>query len=393
MLMPSKMTYPGIHIDESTSGVHRIIGVATSITAFVGYTTIGPVNKAARISSFSDFEQKFGGLNRDSEISYAVQQFFLNGGKDAYVVRVVGSDGSPPNNASDIIGFYDKRTGIYALLDVDLFNILVIPRTALLTEQISIDIIGKAASFCEERRAFYIIDPDPAKNLTDIANWASNLSTSKNAALYFPPIMAEDPLENNHVRDMPPSGMIAGIFARIDSSHGVWKAPAGIEAVMKGTQGLKESIKDKENETLNRLGINCLRTFPIYNTVIWSARTRAGADSLASEWKYIPIRRMALFLEESLYRGLKWVVFEPNEEPLWAQIRLNVGAFMHELFQKGAFQGSTPIEAYFVKCDRETTTQNDIDKGFVNIIVGFAPLKPSEFIVIKIQQLADQIQT
>ena len=196
MLMPSKMTYPGIHIDESTTGVHRIIGVATSITAFVGYTTIGPVNKAVRISSFSDFEQKFGSLNRDSEISYAVQQFFLNGGKDAYVVRVVGSDGSPPNNASDIIGFYDKRTGIYALLDVDLFNILVIPRTALLTEQISIDIIGKAASFCEERRAFYIIDPDPAKNLTDIANWAPNLSTSKNAALDFPPIMAEDPLEN-----------------------------------------------------------------------------------------------------------------------------------------------------------------------------------------------------
>jgi phage tail sheath protein FI len=393
MLMSTKMTDPGIHIDEISSGMQSITGVATSIAAFVGYTATGPVNKAIRISSFRDFEQEFGGLDRDSEISYAVQQFFLNGGRDAYVIRVVGSDGAPPNNASDIIGIYDKKTGIYALLDVDLFNILAIPRTAQLSEQMSMDLISKAASFCEERRAFYIIDPDPNKTLSEIVNWASNVSTSRNAALYFPFIQAEDSLENNYLRNMPPSGMIAGIFARNDSNRGVWKAPAGIDVGMIGAEGLKEILTDAENGILNQLGINCLRKFPVYGTVVWGARTRAGADSMASEWKYIPVRRMALFLEESLYRGLRWVVSEPNGEQLWAQIRLNVGAFMHSLFQKGAFQGATPRDAYFVKCDRETTTQNDINLGFVNILVSFAPLKPSEFIVIKIQQKAGQIQT
>jgi phage tail sheath protein FI len=118
-----------------------------------------------------------------------------------------------------------------------------------------------------------------------------------------------------------------------------------------------------------------------------------GSDRLASEWKYIPVRRTALFLEESLYRGTQWVVFEPNDEPLWAQIRLNIGAFMQSLFRQGAFQGTTPRAAYFVKCDSETTTQTDINNGIVNILVGFAPLKPAEFVVIKIQQLAGEIET
>jgi len=144
---------------------------------------------------------------------------------------------------------------------------------------------------------------------------------------------------------------------------------------------------------LNLLGVNCLRTFPVFGNVVWGARTLAGADHLASEWKYIPVRRLALFIEESLFRGTKWVVFEPNDEPLWAQIRLNVGTFMHNLFRQGAFQGTTPREAYFVKCDKETTIQNDIDRGIVNILVGFAPLKPAEFVIIKISQIAGQIQT
>jgi len=144
---------------------------------------------------------------------------------------------------------------------------------------------------------------------------------------------------------------------------------------------------------LNPLGVDCLRSFPIFGNISWGARTLDGADQIASEWKYIPVRRFALFLEESLYRGTKWVVFEPNDEPLWAQIRLNLGAFMQGLFRQGAFQGQTPREAYFVKCDRETTTQADINLGIVNILVGFAPLKPAEFVIIKIQQMAGQIPT
>jgi hypothetical protein len=151
-------------------------------------------------------------------------------------------------------------------------------------------------------------------------------------------------------------------------------------------------MTDGENGLLNPLGINCLRSFPVTGNVIWGSRTYAGADALASEWKYIPVRRLALYLEESLYRGTQWVVFEPNDEPLWAQIRLNVGAFMQDLFRKGAFHGSSPRDAYLVKCDKDTTTQNDINLGIVNILVGFAPLKPAEFVIIKIQQLAGNVQ-
>ncbi|NEP18598.1 MAG: phage tail sheath family protein, partial [Leptolyngbya sp. SIO4C1] len=136
-----------------------------------------------------------------------------------------------------------------------------------------------------------------------------------------------------------------------------------------------------------------LRSFPVYGRVAWGARTLRGADQLGDEYKYLPVRRTALFLEESLYRGLQWVVFEPNDEPLWAQIRLNVGVFMNDLFRQGAFQGKSPREAYLVKCDGETTTQSDINRGIVNIIVAFAPLKPAEFVILKIQQLAGQLET
>jgi uncharacterized protein len=171
----------------------------------------------------------------------------------------------------------------------------------------------------------------------------------------------------------------------------VWKAPAGLDANFVGVTGLAVNLTDAENGELNPLGINCLRAFPGMK-VVWGARTLRGADQLADEWKYIPVRRTALFIEESLYRGTQWVVFEPNDEPLWAQIRLSVGAFMHSLFRQGAFQGQSPKDAYFVKCDKETTTQDDINKGIVNILVGFAPLKPAEFVVVRLQQMAGQIQ-
>ena len=183
------------------------------------------------------------------------------------------------------------------------------------------------------------------------------------------------------------------MYAATDGSLGVWKAPAGINAALNTAQGLTYQLTDLENGLLNPLGMNCLRTFPVYGNVVWGARTLAGADTLASQWKYIPVRRAALYLEESLYRGLQWAVFEPNDEPLWSAIRLNVNSFMQTLFQKRAFQGQTPDEAYFVKCDSETTTQTDIDNGIVNVLVGFAPLQPAEFVVIQIEQLAGQAQS
>jgi phage tail sheath protein FI len=211
--------------------------------------------------------------------------------------------------------------------------------------------------------------------------------------VFFPYVKLADPLDEYRLKKYPPSGSVAGSFARTDAQRGVWKAPAGIEAALRGVQALDYRLTDQENGVLNPLGINCLRTFPVHGTIIWGSRTLEGADQKASEWKYIPVRRMALYIEESLYRGLKWVVFEPNDEPLWAQIRLNVGAFMHNLFRQGAFQGTAPKDAYLVKCDKETTTRNDINLGIVNILVGFAPLKPAEFVYIKIQQLAGQVES
>ena len=172
----------------------------------------------------------------------------------------------------------------------------------------------------------------------------------------------------------------------------MWRARAAPDAVLRGVSELEYRLTDQENGALNPLAVNCLRTFPIFGTVCWGARTLDGSDQEASEWKYVPVRRLALFLEESLYRGTKWVVFEPNDEPLWAQIRLNIGAFMQNLFRQGAFQGGSPREAYFVKCDKETTTQNDINLGVVNILVGFAPLKPAEFVVIRLQQMAGRVE-
>jgi phage tail sheath protein FI len=166
-----------------------------------------------------------------------------------------------------------------------------------------------------------------------------------------------------------------------------------LEATLVGASALSVPLTDAENGELNPLGINCLRTLTPVGRVVWGSRTLQGDDRFASEWKYIPVRRTALFIEESLYRGTQWVVFEPNDEPLWAQIRLNVGAFMQNMFRQGAFQGTTPRSAYFVKCDKETTTQNDINLGIVNIVVGFAPLKPAEFVIIKIQQMAGEIET
>ena len=216
---------------------------------------------------------------------------------------------------------------------------------------------------------------------------------SINAAFYYPWLLAPDPEQQFRIRSFPPGGAIAGVYARTDSSRGVWKAPAGTDASISGVVGVTLPTNDAENGILNPLAVNVIRKFPVYGTVVWGARTLQGNDEVGSEWKYVPVRRTALFIEESLYRGLKWVVFEPNDEPLWAQIRLNVGSFMNDLFRQGAFQGSTPKDAYFVKCDKDTTTQSDINRGVVNILVGFAPLKPAEFVVIKLQQLAGQLAT
>jgi phage tail sheath protein FI len=654
--MPITPTYPGVYVEELSSGVRTITGVATSITAFVGYTGRGLDNRAGHIFSFADYTRSFGGLAADSEVSYTVQQFFDNGGSEAYVVRVPKSDGaaavitllddpggagkqaltftalsrgawgnnvivdvdnanaadaksfnltitdlgtntiesfpgvtmdssksnyvvavvndpdngsqmvsvavpdatagrptqtgvvggditltdikndktyslnftfdiptgiaavsvpfittadsvpgsvagvcrllerkanavlsqtvpgaaihcvpsasgkgirilasnSPtllpntqdtkitiadgtPNSAmtmlkltaavtnvghynlgkgrallaqagptagadgtllpktADLIGDPSKFTGIYALDKVDLFNILCIPEAtrASASDPNKLDstvdpnsVYAAAMTYCKGRRAFLLLDAPPFVNTPDAAvDWKSSGLTVHDSygAAYFPRVRVPDPLNSFQLRTFAPCGVVAGLYARTDSSRGVWKAPAGVDASLIDVQSLVYKLNDAENGSINPLGLNCFRTFPIYGSISWGARTLVGSDAEGSQWKYVPVRRLALYLEESLFRGTQWVVFEPNDEPLWAQIRLNLTSFMQGLFRQGAFQGATPKDAYLVKCDKETTTQDDINRGVVNILIGFAPLKPAEFVFIQIQQLAGQL--
>jgi phage tail sheath protein FI len=307
-----------------------------------------------------------------------------------------GGDGDPPTDAV-VEGSATLKTGLYALDRAEEFNLLCIPPHDF-DDDIGSGLIEAAAAYCTARRAILLIDSPSGWKTKDAAR--SGVSTdigvaSRNAAVYFPRILRPSPFaaDAGEVKAYVPCGAVAGVIARTDTQRGIWKAPAGLDATLVNAPQLEVPLTDAENGELNPKGINCLRSMPAAGRVIWGARTRVGSDLLADEWKYLPVRRTALYIEESLYRGTQWVVFEPNDEPLWASIRLNVGAFMNGLFRQGAFQGGSPRDAYFVKCDKDTTTQADIDKGVVNILVGFAPLKPAEFVVIRLQQMAGQIQT
>jgi uncharacterized protein len=300
------------------------------------------------------------------------------------------SDGAPPAQG-DYTGLEALRTGFYALDAVDLFNIMVIPGDGITSETEWTAIRSAAATYCQGRRAFLVLDAPVGWTQANLLKaQASDVQTFRagignpdiNCAVYYPRVQIND---NGVLRYMGASGMVAGMYAATDSSRGVWKAPAGTNAALTSVTDLEVILTDKQNGILNPLGVDCLRRMPA-GYLIWGARTVEGYNNSGTQWTYVPVRRMALFLEESLYRGTQWVVFEPNDEPLWAQIRMNIGAFMMGLFRQGAFQGATPDQAYFVKCDSETTTQADIDQGIVNIIVGFAPLEPAEFVVITIQQ-------
>jgi hypothetical protein len=304
---------------------------------------------------------------------------------------VGGADGSEPSDL-EVQGSRAQKSGMYALEDVRDLNILNLPGVS------DAGVLANAIAYAEERRAMILIDIDAGVTTFEAARaWiedpANGSLRHRNAVAYFPRVSMPDPLQGNRARPFANSGLMAGLYARTDAARGVWKAPAGIEARLRGVTGLDYVLSDQENGVLNPLGLNCLRSFPVFGPVSWGARTLVGADALTSEWKYVPVRRLALFIEESLYRGTQFVVFEPNDEPLWAQIRLAVGSFMNNLFRQGAFQGRTPQEAYLVRCDSSTTTQADIDLGIVNIVVGFAPLKPAEFVIIQIQQLAGQSQS
>ena len=513
---------PGVYVQELPSGSAPISGVATSNTAFIGVLGRGPVAIATRITSWGEFERIFGGLHPGCETSFALRNYYLNGGRIAFVVRVANgavaaSIAMPPNTGgitltasspgawgnslrigiaratgagvtsfdllireyrgNDVIreesfsglsitaadpryatrvlaaesqlvtvtahtgGNLPDATqvggssvttlealrllgpaaltalssgtdgtlpadsdafatltatahvpGINALDQIvpDVFSLMCLPDMAVLghARRAAAAAVYQAANTCCERSfAFLIVDSLTGTTRANIGEWTASLGGAirRNAALYYPRLTGPDPLNPVQSRSFATSGAVAGIFARTDAARGVWKAPAGTAAGVSGGRPI-EVMTDPQQGPLNVQGINVIRTFPVYNTVVWGARTLDGADALASEWKYIPVRRLALYIENSLLRGLQWVVFEPNDEPLWASVRLNVTGFMSQLHRQGAFQGASARDAFLVKCDSETTTQADINLGILNILVGFAPVRPAEFVMLRIQQ-------
>jgi phage tail sheath protein FI len=519
--MGTSFTYPGVYIEEISSALHSITGVATSIAAFIGWAPQGPVTGPALVESWAEYQTLFGGLNASSYLGYAVSQFFSNGGTQAYILRLVangdsgagteaatasGTVGGLPlyasnpggwgknlliavapsafagvgfsltvslvvngtttllesysnlsvtpssaqyvvaviNNDSNYITFINPQNpgaavgalttptaahsanltggndgdvldptssstefaatlfptsatpaspGYRLLEQVEIFNLLCVPGYSDPTN------LETLQQYCAQRRAFLIVDPPQSMTQALLASkqqplGAGNVAFSgqylSNAAYYFPWVSAPDPLFGGRAKLCPPCGYVAGIYAATDANSGVWKAPAGINASLSGLLGLQYTLSDSQNGLLNPYAINCLRQFINYGQVVWGARTMAGADQVGSQWKYVPIRRLALYLESSLYYGTQWVVFEPNDETLWGQVRLNVGTFLQGLFLQGAFAGTTPQQAYFVKCDAENNPAASVALGVVNILVGFAPLYPAEFVVIQIQQIVSQ---
>ncbi len=313
----------------------------------------------------------------------------FSGGADGTVLRPTDQ-----NFELAVLSTSNPDAGINVLDRVEIFNLLCIPgETDAAT-------ISQLQAYCNTRRAFFIVDSPQQTTISGLMQSGpagtppgSGFITGEyasNSAFYFPWIQAPDPLVGNRPALFPPCGFVAGIYAATDASRGVWKAPAGINAGLTGNSGLQFVLTDAENGTLNTQAVNCLRQFKVYGDVVWGARTLAGNDQAGSQWKYVPIRRLALFLESSLFDGTQWVVFEPNDETLWGQVRLNVGTFMQGLFLQGAFAGTTPQQAYFVKCDAENNPPASIAQGVVNILVGFAPLYPAEFVVIQIQQIVAQ---
>jgi phage tail sheath protein FI len=373
---------PGITISEPPSGTHPIAGVPTGIAAFVGWAAQGPTDQAILVRSWSDFAQQFGDFDPRFYLGYAVSHFFANGGQQAYIVRLA-SDGSGGNAAAASAAV---MTGVHLLDAVPIFNLLAVPGEA------DPDLIGQLQAYCAGRKTFLIVDSAPDSTFATLQNGPDSRMTganARNSALYFPWLNALD-AKQNVTRPFPPSGFVAGLYAATDARHGVWYAPAGTTAPLTGALDPVLKLTDADSAVLNPHAVNCIRIFPQFGDVVWGARTLAGSDQADSDWTYVPVRRLALYIETSVRDGTKWATFEPNDARLWSELNRSIGAFMQALFAQGAFKGQSAAESYFVQCDAQNNPPSGIDQGIVNITIGFAPVKPAEFVIIQIQQIAGQ---
>jgi uncharacterized protein len=332
-----------------------ILAVDTSTAGFVGATAGGTGGEAVFVTSFAEFEQTFG--TGGGELAQGVRLFFLNGGTRAYVVHA----------ESHVVA------ALSALVDLPV-SLLSLPDTGGLGAAAAARRVGAAAEVCERQRRFLFIDPPASLSPAAVEAWARDLGSLPNAAVYIPRLRLADGTET------AASGAVAGLAARTDRDRGVWSAPAGANGRVQGVIDVAVQLSDEAVDHLTTAGINPIRNVQSSIT-IWGART-LSVD--VPKWKYVSVRRLALFIERSIAEGTQWAAFEPNDEVLWSRVQQAVDAFMLGLFRQRAFQGTQPEEAYFVRCDRTTMTQDDIDNGRLVVLVGFAPVVPAEFMTIRI---------
>ena len=386
---------PGVYIEEISFRSHTIEGVSTSTAAFAGPTLGGPVGAVTdAVTSFSEFQSIYGDASdiiftgqpqqkTPNYVAFAARAFFDNGGRKLYIARVTSPDGS--NRAPTTAADYKRALAtLESLADA---SVVAAPGGAIAgasgiasVAPVHAALIGHSSRPGAYRIA--VLDPPPSCSTSDVATLRAQ-ANSTNAALYYPWLTITNPQARAKLAatiNMPPSGFLCGIYARTDIARGVYKAPANEPII--GAVGFERNLTSGDNDLLNPLGINCLRFFPGKGNLVWGARTTSSDP----EWKYVNLRRYFLYLEQSIERGTQWVVFEPNGDRLWAAVRETVSNFLYNEWRNGALMGSKPEEAYFVKCDRTTMTQNDLDNGRLVCLIGIAAVKPAEFVIFRIGQ-------
>ena len=372
---------PGVYIQELGTSTPPIPGTSTSTAVVIGTSPKGPQYRPTNILSLQAFVNTYDGLRTGHLSSLAAKQYFDNGGKNLWVIS---TGTSPSKTASALV------KGLARLSNIPSWNILFIPETTLLPIREAAQVFESALPLIQQHRAMFLLDlpqPDPLRpTVNHLIAWirAQTAIQHPNMILYYPRVQVRSPIASSGTIAIPASGTMAGVFARIDSTRGIWKAPAGTDATLQGVVGLEPPLTSQEINRLTSANMNALIQLPSSAYIAWGARTLSSDP----EWKYVPVRRTALFLESSVEQGTAWAVFEPNNEPLWARIRQSVQNFMEGLFRQGAFQGTKSQDAYFVKCGRETTTAADQAAGLIHIMIGFAPLKPAEFVILKITHKA-----
>lgn len=341
--------------DPAPPQAPEIQPVDTSTAAFVGAAGGGPDGQAVLVTSFSEYLLMFG--TAGSELAQTVRLFFENDGRRAYVVRAE-----------------NHVVAALAALAALPVSLLALPDTSGQSAQAAANRIAGAAEVCERERWLLIVDPPASLSQSALEAWAHGLGSLPNAALYAPRLRPTAGTES------AASGAVAGVMARTDTNRGVWVAPAGGNGTVQGVADATRQLSDVEAQRAAAASINPIRRVD-GRLAIWGARTLAADDP---RWKYVSVRRLALFIERSIDEGTRWAAFEPNGEVLWSAVRQAVDGFMLRLFQQGAFQGTSPEQAYFVRCDQTTMTQDDIDNGRLVVLVGFAPVRPAEFVTIRI---------